>query len=459
MRIKYIFLLFILALSVFGVGFAFADDSIDRNKVPYNPVLDCLWKGSRTDPAIIPPEVKVKKDEILNEWYARYSVLSGKTIKSVKNELTNSVASVIIEETFYKVLRHGDFSVSVEEKAENLKRKAISAMNIGVVGHKEISETLAVNVIKAMSATDTHGEAFTPHEYKDFLTLFSDNCGIGVLVKKRQEGVEIVCIQSGGAEKAGLKKGDIITQINGIVLSDLSIYKILPLLKGSINTKVTLLIKRAGTEFFVEVLRSPVKSVSSERYGRVGCIKLTLFTDNVAEEFEDVLLDLLGSGKINSLIIDVRGNPGGSVEETVKILDCLTDKGTLFCLKSGVFIEKVFIASGTKSLFCGKIMVLVDGNSASASEMVAGALQSRGAKIIGEKTYGKGSIQRLFTFPENSVISAIKFTVGRYEIFDLKDKKYLTVDKIGIEPDIKINPNLPVEKILEIPEIREYLGQ
>lgn len=458
-----IFLVFILALSVFGVvGFAFTDDDINRDKVPYNPAIESLWNQWRTDPEIIPPEVKNKKNKILMEWFAWYFVLSEKSEELVEKELKGSIASIVIEETFYKILRHGDFSMPTEEMAENLKNKAIDAIYADVTGYnetKEISEILARNAVKTMVAVDDYSEAFTPEEYRDFLSLFNNSCGIGVLIKKHQEGAEIVDVQMGGAEKAGLKKGDIITGVNGIGLKDLSIYKILPLLKDAINTKVILGVIRDGIELRpVEVIRSPVKSVEAKKYGAVGYIKVTLFTDNVAKDFEDALVELLGSGTIHSFVIDLRGNPGGSIEEANKILNNLTEQGVLFCLRSGKQIEKVFV-SNNKPLFRGKIAVLADNNSASASELVAGALQCRGAKIVGEKTYGKGSIQQLFVFPENNVISAIKFTAGRYEIFNPKDKKYFPVDKIGIEPDIKIDPTLPIEEILDIPEIKEYLSK
>ncbi|MEK7627235.1 MAG: S41 family peptidase [Patescibacteria group bacterium] len=455
---KKIFLLFILALNMFGViGLSFANDGIDRDKVPYNPASDYLWKQSRTDPELIPAEIKKIKDEILNEWCLR-SLISGMALESAKKELANSAASIVLEETFYKILRHGDFSMPLEEMAENLKDKAIAAMAVN--GDAKVApETLAMNAIKEMVATtDNHGKAFTPQDYKDFLSLFSDSCGIGVLLKKHENGAEIVGVQVGGAKKAGLKKSDVITEVDSIVLNGLSVYKIIPLLKGAINTKVLLKVERDGVDFSVEVIRSPIKGVEFRSYYAVGYIKVTLFTDNVAKDFENALVELLGKGTVNYFVIDLRGNPGGSVEETVKILNCLTDKGTLFCLKSGEYVDKVFVSNG-KLLFRGKIVVLVDNNSASASEIIAGVLKSRGAKIIGEKTFGKGTIQRLFTFPENDIILAIKFTAGRYEIFNPQEKKYLPVDKIGIEPDIKVDPTLPIEEILNIPEVKEYLGQ
>lgn len=454
---KKIFLVFILAL--FGaIGFSFADDGINRDKVPYNPASHNLWQQSRTDPGLIPPEIKKIKDEILDGWCLQ-SLLSGMAIESARQELTNSVASIVLEGTFYKILRHGDFSVPLEKMAENLKDKAIVAMNTAVSGGVKVApEALAINAIKAMVATDNHGAAFTPEEYNDFLGLVNDDCGIGVLLKKHVNGVEIVGVQIGGAEKAGLKKGDVITEVNGIVLRSLSIYKILPLIKGAINTKVLIGVIRDGIELRpVEVVRSPVESVSSGKYGRIGYIKVALFTDEVGRDFENVLTELLGKG-INSFVVDLRGNPGGSVEEAIKILSCFVKKGTLFCLRSGEYIEKVFVSSG-KQLFYGDIVVLVDSNSASSSEIVAGVLKSRGAKIFGKKTFGKGTIQRLFTFPENSIISAIKFTVGRYEIFSPLEKRYFLVDKIGIEPDIKVDPTLPIEKILDISEVKEYLSK
>jgi carboxyl-terminal processing protease len=247
--------------------------------------------------------------------------------------------------------------------------------------------------------------------------------GIGAVIHKREEYVEIAEPYEGSpAEMAGLQAGDIILEIDGESAMNKSTSDVSDILKGQAGTEVVLLVRKPETneEKEIKIMRKEIKVSDVPFHGmindNIGYIKLTGFTANVSKEFKEAFLLLKTENKLTGLIVDLRGNGGGLLREAVSICNLFIEKGEIIVSTKGKLSEKNRVYK-TVSKSIDKdipIVVLVDGNSASASEIVSGAIQDldRGV-IVGEKTYGKGLVQNVLPLSYNS---KLKVTVAKYYI-------------------------------------------
>ncbi len=247
--------------------------------------------------------------------------------------------------------------------------------------------------------------------------------GIGAVIHKREEYVEIAEPYEGSpAEEAGLQAGDLILEIDGESAENKSTSDVSDILKGQAGTEVVLLVRKPETneEKEIKIMREEIKVSDVPFHGmindNIGYIKLTGFTANVSKEFKEAFLQLKTENKLTGLIIDLRGNGGGLLREAVSICNLFIEKGEIIVSTKGKLSEKNRVYK-TVSKPTDKdipLVVLVDGNSASASEIVSGAIQDldRGV-IVGEKTYGKGLVQNVLPLSYNS---KLKVTVAKYYI-------------------------------------------
>jgi len=247
--------------------------------------------------------------------------------------------------------------------------------------------------------------------------------GIGALIQKQGDYVVITEPYEGfPAQKSGLKAGDKIIAIDGEPAKDKSTKDVSEKLKGIPGTSLTVTIERFGdtTTQEIEIVREKVKIPSIPYYGmirdNIGYISLTQFNPNAASEVKKAFTDLKENKKMSALVLDLRGNGGGLLSEAVDIVNIFVPKGTTVVTTKGKNPENFrvhktrFAAMDTKI----PLVVLVNGNSASASEIVAGAIQDldRGV-IIGERTFGKGLVQNIVSLPYNS---RMKMTIAKYYI-------------------------------------------
>ncbi len=259
--------------------------------------------------------------------------------------------------------------------------------------------------------------------------------GIGAQIESKEGLVMIVApLPDSPAEKAGLKAQDIILKIDGEEVSNMGFYEAIDKIRGKKGTKVKLTILRKGWDDTkeIEVTRDTiiVKSVKYEIKDDIGYIKINQFGDDTLDLIKDAINDIKNSN-INKLIIDVRNNPGGYLQDAIDITSFFLDDDEVVVKERDKYgnVEEFETTLGKR--FDGKMMVLVNGGSASASEIMAGALQDYNrAKIVGEKTFGKGSVQ---TIADLSDGSKLRITIARW--LTPKDRE---IDKEGIEPDIKI---------------------
>ena len=236
------------------------------------------------------------------------------------------------------------------------------------------------------------------------------------------------------AKKAGIRAGDVLTKVDGKDVGGMSAESVVSRIKGKNGSKVKLTFTRNKKDTYTvdvkrEKIEVPTVAYRMQR-DNIGYIQITEFTGETATQFDDVFSELEKQGMVG-LVIDLRNNPGGRVDTTGKILDKLLGKGPLVKVKDKNGKEEVLIDSDEKHKWNKPIVVLINGYSASASELFAGAMQDyEAATIIGTKSYGKGVVQQIFSINDGT---GVKLTIAEY--FTPKGH---VVNKKGITPDIKV---------------------
>lgn len=290
-----------------------------------------------------------------------------------------------------------------------------------------------------VSATgDPYSEYFTAAEAKEFnKELAGSITGIGAeLGTNDQNDIVIVSPLSGyPAEKAGLKPKDIIAAIDDKSTKGMTVSAAVKKIRGNPGTKVTLTVVRDNVRpFEVTITREKitVPSVKSEQIGDVGYIKINQFTTETVALAQTAAKDFKAKN-LKAVVLDLRGNPGGYLDAAVGISSLWLDKGqTVVQQKRGSSVIGIEKAIGGNILKGLPTVVLIDGGSASASEIAAGALRDNGAaQLVGEKSFGKGSVQQVESFKDGS---ELKVTVARW--YTPKGKN---IDKQGISPDIVVS--------------------
>ncbi|WP_457642820.1 S41 family peptidase [Persephonella sp.] len=291
-----------------------------------------------------------------------------------------------------------------------------------------------------MNALDPYSAFFTPDEYKEFTTeTHGEFGGLGIEITMENHKLIIVApIEDTPAWRAGLKPGDIIIEIDGKPTDKMTLMQAVKLMRGKPGTKVTLTIWRKGVEkpFKVTITRAIIKirSVKTKELenGKIGYIRLTQFQENSAEDFEKALKKFKNK---EGIIIDLRNNPGGLLSTAVRIADMLLKKGDLIVYTKGRTPrsnEKFFSRSRPIIPTELPVVVIVNKGSASASEILTGALRDNNrALAVGDKTFGKASVQTLIPLPDGS---GLKITTAHYYTPSGK----LIMNK-GITPDIVVH--------------------
>lgn len=342
---------------------------------------------------------------------------------------------------FYNIDPEYSILFDPDEVDKNSVRKFIQVKELLEQGfYQEVdTDTLLEGAVAGMA--DSLQDPYTVYFTKEQMQLFNEKSkgsyvGIGVVVTMGQDGLLTVVepFENSPADKVGIKKGDKIIEVDGedvtgIRDSDL----IVSMIKGEENTKVKITIYRPSENSPIEfeIIRQRIKTInitSEVLPGNIGYIMLKMFDEEAGQDFNRLLDELLGK-RVRGLIIDVRDNPGGSYAAVVKIVDRIVPEGLI------VYTED---RNGKRQEEKSKpdeldipVVVLTNGNSASASEILAGALKDhKKATIIGTKTFGKGLVQGAYTLEDGS---GIKVTISRY--FTPSGQ---CIHGVGIEPDITV---------------------
>ena len=299
-------------------------------------------------------------------------------------------------------------------------------------------ENLEAGLLKGLVAglADPYSQYLTSDEMKKLTeTTTGKFQGIGVIISPDEDGTVTVIspIKGSPADRAGVESGDKILKINGKDFSAEKINEASKEMRGEKGTtvKILLLKKKNLKTKEVEIKREEIKidSIIKNKIGDIGYIGITMFDEETGKDFVKALNELTKEG-VKGIILDMRGNPGGVVDAAVEIGDAILPKSTFVTLKDnkGEIVQDYKLDDKYNDL---KMVVLVNEGSASASEILSGAIRDLDrAKIIGKTTYGKGVVQNVISLPEGD---GLKLTTSEY--FTPKGK---SINKIGIKPDIEI---------------------
>lgn len=270
--------------------------------------------------------------------------------------------------------------------------------------------------------------------YKEFaLETKGSFGGVGLILGSKDKALTVVApIEGTPGDKAGIMSGDQIVRINDQDARNMAVDEAVNLIRGAIGSQVTLTISRAGQEpkdYILLRSNIEIKTVAGKMLeNNIGYIRVTMFNENTGNDFAKKLHELEEQG-MKAVILDLRNNPGGLLEEGVQVAGNFVPKGV---------VVSVVTRDGNKETWSSRLeetkyplVVLVNGGSASASEIVAGAVQDTGAgTLIGTKTFGKGSVQTVMRLDDSS---AVKLTIAKY--YTPNDR---SINGVGIEPDIKV---------------------
>ena len=286
------------------------------------------------------------------------------------------------------------------------------------------------------AAGDPHTAYMDPDETKEFDKSLSGQIGggIGAEIGLRNNKPTIIKpLENSPAQKAGIKAGEAIVKVNDEASSDWSVEKVVSKIRGEVGTSVKLTLLSGNKTREVSVVRQNIVSpaVESEIDGEIGILKVNRFGDDTVSLARKYASEFVEKG-VKKVILDLRNNPGGTVGAAQGLLGIWLDNQIAMTERRGSEIVKTLRTTGTPILGNMKTVVLINGNSASASEITAGALREYGkATLVGQKSYGKGSVQIVLGLPGGS---QMKVTEARW--YTPKGKN---IDKTGIEPDVKVD--------------------
>lgn len=346
----------------------------------------------------------------------------------------------------------------LEDISESIKRKfsvkpieeAINLISESALVERSKDKLLKAAVEGILSVLDDkHTEYFTAEEYEEIMESYSGTMsGIGVIVTLDNDGQVVVVrtLSDTPACRAGIVEGDIITEVDGMDIKDMALEKVVAMIRGEEGTEVNLKIYRPEDNGIIEVTvtraRFDIPNLISDIFEEdVGYIQYFDFKDRGAQKLDKEIQKLIDGGA-KGLILDLRNNPGGVLDDAVEVCDLFLDEGIIVTIKGRAEnkerIDKYLARKGKYTEI--PLVVLINGFSASASELVAGALRDKDrAILVGERSFGKGTVQVIYELSDGS---GLKFTTARYFL-----PLGLSVDGVGINPDIlvKLEP-APVEK-------------
>jgi carboxyl-terminal processing protease len=263
--------------------------------------------------------------------------------------------------------------------------------------------------------------------------------GLGIEVSMEAGVVKVISpIDDTPASKAGLKAGDYIVKINDTQVQGKSLSEAVDLMRGPVGSSIELTVRRRGEKkaltFNITREIIEIQSVKSELLEEnIGYIRLTSFNENSSDQIEKQIKKLKKNKNLNSFILDLRNNPGGLLNQAIRISDFFLENGEIVSTKSRKKSDnrKWFAKKG--DITDGKtLLVLINYGSASASEIVAGALKDhKRAIVVGENSYGKGSVQSIIPLKNRG---AIRLTVAKYYLPSGK-----SISEVGVRPDIEVN--------------------
>ncbi len=261
--------------------------------------------------------------------------------------------------------------------------------------------------------------------------------GIQIIKNESQEAEVVGVLYDTPAYKGGILAGDIIKSINNIELTNLDIKYISKLLQGNVGSKIKLILYRGKKSYSLNLIREKIRPivVMGKMYDDIAYIKINSFNERSNKELLKLLNSFSRKSNLEGLILDLRDNPGGLLDQGIMVADNFLPKNSVIVSVESKYSKEIYYAKHKDKLKGKPIVVLINKNSASAAEIVAGALKDNNrAIIVGNKSYGKGLIQSII--PLSKIGEEIKLTTGEYYI-----PSGVSINKYGIQPNIYVFSN------------------
>lgn len=360
----------------------------------------------------------------------------------IRGIITGAALSLAVTAGGYVGVRLQDNgALSDRTHVQKLKylEQMIDEKYLGEVNQEELAEGLYAGLVYGLK--DSYSRYYTAQEYQqENSSTTGSYVGIGIAMQKNEEGgVRIVeCYEGGPGAKAGLEEGDIISAIDGTDIMETEVSDVADMIRDSTKDQALLTVHRQGVdqplELSVEISDVELPSVFSEMLeSKIGYIRITQFMEVTPAQFEKAFQELKSRG-MEKLLIDLRGNPGGLLTSVCSILNDILPEG-LIVYTEDKYGNRQEERSEGKSPLDIPLAVLVNENSASASEIFAGAVKDYEiGTIVGTTTFGKGVVQELHPLNDGS---AVKLTVSNYYT-----PKGHSIHEVGIEPDVEVKPDL-----------------
>ncbi|MDC0351976.1 S41 family peptidase [Candidatus Pelagibacter sp.] len=338
------------------------------------------------------------------------------------------------------------FSYSVNSAEIDIYKKidlfgeVLEKINKEYVDEIDQSEGMDSAINGLLQSLDPYSSYMSPEIFQEMQTETSGEFGgLGIEVSMEAGVVKVITpIDDTPASKAGIKAGDYIVKIDNVQVQGKSLSEAVDLMRGLVGTEIELTVRRRGEKkaLTFKITREiiEIQSVKSDLLeNNIGYIRLTSFNDNSSDQIKEKIKKLKENENLKAFILDLRNNPGGLLTQAIKISDFFLDNGEIVSTKSRKKSEnrKWFARKG--DITDGKtLVVLINYGSASASEIVAGALKDhKRAILIGENSYGKGSVQSIIPLKNKG---AIRLTVAKYYLPSGK-----SISEVGVRPDIEVN--------------------
>ena len=336
------------------------------------------------------------------------------------------------------------FQKSFSDNSEIYKKidlfgEVLEKINDEYVDEIDQAQSMDAAINGLLQSLDPYSAYMTPESFKSMQTETSGEFGgLGIEVGMEAGVVKVISpIDNTPASKAGLKAGDYIVKINDTQVQGKSLTEAVELMRGPVGSSIEITVRRRGEKkaLIFNITREiiEVQSVKFELLeNNIGYIRLTSFNENSSSQVKEKIKKLNNNKKLKGYILDLRNNPGGLLSQAIKISDFFLDNGEIVSTKSRQPSEnrKWFAKKG--DLTNGKtVLVLINYGSASAAEIVAGALKDhKRAIIVGENSYGKGSVQSIIPLKNRG---AIRLTIAKYYLPSGK-----SISEVGVTPDIEV---------------------
>lgn len=319
----------------------------------------------------------------------------------------------------------------------------------------EESELIEAAINGMLTSLDPHSSYLSAKDFEDMRTQTSGEFGgLGIEVTQEEGYVKVVTpMDDTPADKAGMEAGDFITAVDGSSILGLSLEEAVELMRGPVGSEIILTVVREGTDepFDVSIIRDTIKltAVRARTEGDSIVLRVSTFNKQTYPNLEAGLLEKIeelgGEDKVNGIVLDLRNNPGGLLNQAIAVSDAFLNQGEIVSTRGRNPRDSERYNAKDGDLSNGKpIVVLINGGSASASEIVAGALQDHGrAVVIGTKSFGKGSVQTVIPVRSDG---AMRLTTSRYYTPSGR-----SIQALGVAPDIIVeqprrNPNAETEE-------------